>query len=251
MTDLMIVELTKAVLWALAFTLVVVLFRHQIASLLQSLGSFNVAGASFTLRDGKKTLQSYILLSETFIEVISSSPNVEHLAMQVAPPQAEKLGNFCLLYTAEIGEAPLNEALLRNVAHLLTRHGRYRLAIQVYDALLARRPDELQLLGLKALAMLVSRLPPMVKDALAILEPLANRYPEDPSVRFNLAAAYSLSGEHDKCVKTLQNIPPLLLFAANPNWQIDPLLFYTRQAMPERLAEIQAKVEAARKTAQR
>jgi len=232
-TDLVVVELTKTGLWAGAFTLVVVLFRAEIRSLLSSLAAFNVAGASFTLRDRKQTLESYVLLSETFIELLSKSDQIERLLMLLSPPQLEKLSTFALRYTKELGDGAWNEEMLRNVAVLLFRSGRSQLAVELYDALLVRRPDSPDLLNLRALAQLVTRLPLMVQQAYETLEPLSRRYPENMSVRFNLAAAKSLLGDHHGSMQILNELLPLGYYLNEQGSFADPLLHHTRTSLPD------------------
>jgi tetratricopeptide (TPR) repeat protein len=238
MNDFVIVELIKTAFWLLLLGTVVVLFRFEIRQLLRSLSTFNVAGASFTLRDRRETIESYVLLSETFIELLSRSDRIEELTGFMLPSQIERLGAFALRYTEEVGDGIWNEELLRNVALLLLRSGRYLQAVRLYDALLKRRPDHLDLLNLKALALLVSRTPEMVQQSFDVLEPLAGRYPENQAVRFNLALAKSLLSNHDGAFDDLERLVVNEYQRVMPKFLNDPLLHRTRVAYPDRLAAL-------------
>lgn len=233
MSDVLILEFARTVFWLIALGVVLFLFHGEIKMLLQSLGSFKVAGATFELKDRKETLQSYVLLAETLIDILSRSERIDALQQIVLPNQIEKLGVFAIKYTEEVGNGQWNEELLRNIAYLLLRFGRYSQSVKLYDALLVRRPNHVDLLNLKALALLTSRLDDNVSEARNILLNLVLRYPEVQPVRFNFALAQSLLGDHDEVEKQISKLIELEYFKQAPNFLDDPLWHRTNEIRPD------------------
>lgn len=241
MTDIVFLELIKSLFWLIVLGVAIYFFRREIKNFLHSLGSFNVAGATFQLKNQKETLQSYVLLADTLIDILSRSDRIEAMLQVVQPTQIEKLGTFALKYIDEVGEEQWNEELLRNIAYLLLRAGRYSQSVKLYDALLIRRPDHVDLLNLKALALLTSRLQEKVQDARSILENLSNRYPEITSIRFNLALSQSLLGEHTDVEKNLRILASSDYPKHSPNFLEDPLLHRTTAEKPDLILELKGR----------
>lgn len=243
MNDIVILELIKTIFWLIVLMIVVCVFRREIKLILGSMGSFKVAGAAFELKDRKETLQSYVLLADTLIDLLSRSERIEEIKNIVLPSQVEKLGTFALKYTEEVGDGQWNEELLRNIALLLFRFGRSSQSVKLYDALLARRPDHLDLLNLKAIALMTSRLEEKVKEAERILSALAARYPEEQNVRFNLALSKSLLGDHDEVTKQMQTLIESDYPKNMPNFLDDPLLHRTREDRPDLIDQLKEKIK--------
>lgn len=206
MADLVLLQIIQSAFWLSVLGGAVFVFRKELKILLRSLGGFEVAGASFYLKDQKETLESYALLSDILIDLLSKEQRVESMRHLMTPSQIEALGAFALKYTAEVERQDWNEELLKNIAYLLLRFGRYRHAVQIYDALLENRPDHVELINLKALALMTSRLAEPVNEASNLLESLVKRYPEFFHLRFNYALSLSLLGEVEKAYEEMQRV---------------------------------------------
>jgi tetratricopeptide (TPR) repeat protein len=243
MNDIVILELIKTIFWLIVLMIVVFVFRREIKLILESMGSFKVAGAAFELKDRKETLQSYILLAETLIDLLSRSDRIRAIQDIVSPSQIEKLGTFALKYTEEVGHGQWNEELLRNIALLLFRFGRYTQSLKLYDALLARRPDHYDLLNLKALALMTTRLEEKVKEAEKILSALVTRYPEMNYIRCNFALTKSLLGDHDEVAMQMQTLIECNYPKEAPDFLDDPLLHRTREDRPDLIGQLKEKIK--------
>lgn len=203
MSDVVLFQIIQTIFWLLIVVIIVIVFHREIKHLLQSLSSLQVAGATIQLKDRKETLRSYILLAETLIDLVSSNDRIEEIQKLLNPSQIESLGVFALKYTDEMEESEWNEELLKNIAYLLSRAGRYRQSVALYEALLMKRPDHWELLHLKALALMVTRLPEPVEEAHKILLQLVNRYPEIKETRFNYALVLSMLKKEDDAYKEM------------------------------------------------
>ncbi|MBV5337613.1 MAG: hypothetical protein J0653_06620, partial [Deltaproteobacteria bacterium] len=191
MSDVVLLEIIKTVFWLMVFGTTLFFFQSEVKQLLQSLSSFKVAGATFELKDKKETIRSYVALAETLVDILSRGERLDELQKLLHPSQIEKLGLFALKYTKEVPAADWSEELLRNIAYLLLRFGRYKHSVELYDSLLSKRPDHVDLLNLKALALMTTRIPKNVKPAEELLSNLVSRYPELVYIRFNWALALS------------------------------------------------------------
>jgi len=244
MNDVVVLQLINSLFWLLMFGAALFFFRKEIRKLLQSLGSFRVAGSSFEFKDTKETIQSYILLSETLIDLLSRSDRIDALQQILVPSQIEKLSAFALKYTDEIDRTSWNEEMLRNIAYLLLRFGRYTQAVSLYDALLAGRPEHVDLLNLKALALITSRLKEQVEQALPILAELVRRYPELHYIRFNYALAKSLVYDHEGAVEEMEKVICSDYLKQNQQLLHDVLFQKTREESPESFGKLQKLVES-------
>ncbi len=240
---MVLMQLTSNVFWILVIAGVVGVFRKELGSLIASIANFKVAGSSFEFRDRKETLQSYILLAETLIDMLSRTERIDAITSIITAPQVEKLAAFAFKYSEEVERERWNEEMLRNIAYLLLRAGRYSQAVKLYDELLERRPDHLELLNLKALALITTRLDEKVNQALPILRDLLERYPEAGVVRLNYALACALSDEHDEAIKQMDKLIQSEYVFSNNNPLIDPLFERTRVAEPEKVKALQAQFE--------
>jgi len=243
MNDVVLLQLTSSVFWLLVIAGVVGVFRKEIGVLVASIANFKVAGSSFEFRDRKETLQSYILLAETLIDMLSRTERVDAITSIMTAPQIEKLAAFAFKYSEEVERDKWNEEMLRNIAYLLLRAGRYSQAVKLCDELLERRPDHLELLNLKALALITTRLDEKVSQALPILRGLLERYPEVGYVRLNFALACSLSEDHDEAIKQMDELIQSEYVKSNSNPLADALFERTRVAEPTKVEALQAKLK--------
>lgn len=239
MNDVVVLQLINSGFWLIIVSGISLVFRNEIKKLLLSMGSFKVAGSSFDFNNRKETIESYVILAETLIDLLSRSNLTEQLATMLDSTTTERLSSFALRYTEETPRENWNEELVKNIAHLLFRQGRFIESIKFYDILLKSRPEHLDLLNLKGLAMITSRLPDLVDKALPIFKNLVERYPEKPHVRFNYALAHSLAGDHK------QSIAQMEIVIDRPNLELSPdplndLLFHkTKMACPEEYARLE------------
>ncbi|OIQ84475.1 hypothetical protein GALL_336980 [mine drainage metagenome] len=238
MSDVVLLEIIKTVFWLLVFGATVFLFQSEVKQLIQSLSSFKVAGATFELKDKKETIRSYVLLAETLVDLLSRGDRMDELQKLLHPSQIEKLGTFALKYTKEVSEGDWSEELLKNIAYLLLRFGRYKHSVELYDALLSKRPDHVELLNLKALALMTSRLSKNVKAAEELLSNLVARYPEYVHIRFNLALALSLLERDDDAAQEMTKVIDYGYWKADRNFLADPLFHHVREHSPELLANL-------------
>jgi tetratricopeptide (TPR) repeat protein len=228
MNDVVILQIINSGFWLLIFGVSVFTFKREIGKLLQSVGSFKLAGSSFDFKDRKETLESYVLLAETLIDLVSKRERVEYLAKIIDATQVEKLSSFALKYTEETPRENWNEEMLINIAFLLLRHGRYAESIRFYDILLESRPSHMDLLNLKALAMITSRIPEQANKASEILSDLVDRYPEIHHIRFNFALAQSLTEKHDRAIQEMDHLIETPYVKQSPQLLDDPLFQKTK-----------------------
>lgn len=151
----------------------------------------------------------------------------------------ERLSSFAIRYTEEVSKESWNEELLSNVAYLLLRFGRYSQAVVLYDALLDRRPNHAELLNLKALAMITSRLSEQVEIAVPIFSSLAKRYPENTTYRYNYALAKSLVPAHETALNEMERVIRSDYIRHNQKVLQDPLFHKTRDDRPEDLTRLE------------
>lgn len=239
MNELIILEGIKALFWLIIIGIGIYTFKNEIRQLLQSLSGLKIAGATFELRDNKETLRSYVLLAETLIDFLSTSDQIEELHKLMHPSQIEKLGNFALKYTNEVPESEWNEALLRNVAHLLMRFSRFQQSINICDALLTKRPNDNDLLNLKAVTLMSSRIPDNVESAVSILSDIVARFPEADGCRLNLALSLSLLERGNEAVEQMYKLIDNGYWKINKDFLCDPSFFYVREHSQEQFGKLQ------------
>lgn len=238
MSDVVVLEIIKTFFWLSVFGTAVFFFRGEVKQLIQSLSSFKVAGATFELKDKQETIRSYVLLAETLVDLLSRGDRIDDLQKLLHPSQIEKLGAFALKYTKEVPEDNWSEELLKNIAYLLLRFGRYKHSVELYDALLSKRPDHVELLNLKALALMTSRLSKNAKVAEELLSNLVNRYPEYAHIRFNFALALSLLEKDDEAAQEMAKVIDYGYWKVDRNLLGDPLFHHVREHRPELLESL-------------
>lgn len=250
MSDVVLLQVIQSGFWLLVISTIVLLFLKELKVLIQSLAHFEVAGAAFQFSDRKETLRSYALLSDTLINLLSHGDRIDELGRLLHPSQIELLGAFALKYTTEVEQSEWNEELLKNVAYLLLRFGRNKLSVQLYDALLKNRPDHIELLNLKALALITSRLPVPIIQAKELLLELTTRYPEQTHIRFNYSLALSLFGELEESSNEMRRAIDDGFWKSNENLLSDPLFHHVRENRPDLFKDLQAHLENMRQKAQ-
>ena len=250
MSDLALLEIIHDGFWLVLFTGVLWAFRPEIRRLLQSIAGFKVAGAAFEFSDKKETVESYALLADTFIGMLSGYQPIDPLLPFFPPAQAENIGRFALKYTAQVAPEDWNEALLRNIGYILISCKRYGQGAELFTKLLARLPNNPDFLNLKALALLNSRVTESIVEAEPILRGIVERYPEMVIYRFNFALALSLLGRDEEATAEMITIVRTGYLSAFPNYDptADPLFHHTRDNRPDLMAKIQALLKESMQT---
>jgi tetratricopeptide (TPR) repeat protein len=240
MNDVVMLQLTSSVFWLIIVGLIIVMFHKELRSLLRSVASLKIAGSSFEFSDKNETIKSNIILAETLIDMLSREEKIEHLKSILTAHQIEKIAAFAFKYSDEVESSKLNEEMLKNIAYLLLRFGRYEQAIKLCDVLLQRVPDHIRLLNIKALALITTRLDEKVAEALPILKSLLIRYPETGYIRLNYALANSLLLQHDEAFEHMLQLVKSEDYMRNERNPIDDPLFHrTRIQRPDLLAKLE------------
>ena len=78
-SDLVWQGIINTAFWLTIFLVAVFAFRQRLSDLLDSLASFKIAGASFTLKDKRSTLESYAILTDIFVELLCNRDFAEQL----------------------------------------------------------------------------------------------------------------------------------------------------------------------------
>lgn len=176
--------------------------------------------------------------------LLSRKDSIEQILSILSPQQIEKFASFIVKYVEEVQRESWNEEMLRNTAYLLLRSGRYVQAIKIYEELLKTRPDHLDLLNLKSLALITTRLDEKLEQALPILllRSLHQRYPENGDVCLNYALANSLSGNHEEVLKHMELLLNSDYAKRHGQNLLDDVLFNrTREAHASKVNELRAK----------
>jgi len=239
MNDVVVVELITNGFWLILLGGVALLFRKDLSILLGSLARFNVAGAAFEFKDKKDTIHSYALLSDTLIEILGRSDRIEDLLSLLEPSQIQKLGSFAIRYTSEVAESEWNDQLLRNISYLLIRFGYYQQAIELIDALSSKRPANADLLNLRALALMTTRLKDNVDEAEQLFSELTNRFPERPHFNFNHALSASLLEKYEEALNRMERAISLGYAKSSPNCLNDPLFYNVRENRSDEVRKLQ------------
>src|SRR5437660_512872 len=150
-SDLVIQTIASNVFWLTIVVLAILLFRRPIASLLSSVASFKVAGATFELKDKKSTLEYYAILTNVLFEILSQRDSAEKLGGLLSNQSVQQLEKFSLKYAKDVATEDVDLELLKNVALIIGRRGQTAPALAFYDTLLKQRPDDRDLLNLKGI----------------------------------------------------------------------------------------------------
>jgi hypothetical protein len=167
------------IFWLLIFLTCVLVFRKQIAFLLESLARLQVGSAVFELRSPKATLEYYDIFSTVLVEILANPASSDIFYSYLSKPTVRKLARFLDQYIKNIPEDPDIE-VLKNLAMIVGRGGYHSTAVRVCDALLARVPEDKDLLHTKARFLGESLVPKNLSESEAIYSDLLKRYPKDP-----------------------------------------------------------------------
>lgn len=242
MTDVVLLQIISYIFWFGLALLLVIVFNREIKALVGSLTSVNVAGAHFELRDNKTTIESYAMLSEIFVELLSSIDAAEQLYPMISDRNARRLAKFTLQYAEEVPKNEQDAELLKGVGHILGRRGLYNEAIQIYDALLKKDPDDFNVLNLKGVVLLNTGMPKEIERAKKIYDQLVSTHPREGMVWFNRSLAKSLLGQFDESLSDIERVIELDYWKIDPELLSDPLLSPLQNARSREFDELGVKI---------
>ncbi len=242
-SDALYIELVKSGFYICLLIIVVCAFGKQIRELLSSLGDVKFAGTSITLGDRKVTAASYVLLAETFIEVLSLNQNIYKFREILTLPQAEKLAHFALRYSVSVQEEDWNEEMLRNIAFLLHLFERHEQSILLFDRLLKMHPERIDFLDNKAYALLRSGVARNVEESEAIYIALIERFPTNARNYHRLALCKSQLKKHAEALAYMNRF---LDFETNVDFMTqgiaEDLFFLTCTAEPADCEQLRERI---------
>lgn len=241
MSDLVILELIKFVFYGSLAITILILFRAQIRNFLDSVGSFQVAGASFKLGDGRATAESYAVLAEILVAMLSRLENISPLIPVISLPQVEQLGQFAIKYMGAVPREKWSEEMLRNIACLLTIAGRAEQSIALFEDLLKGRPDHFDFLDHQGNALLRHGGLAQLERAEEMFVKLVARDPSCAPILFRLASVQSRLKKVNDAIVSLRKCVELKFFKS-ADVLMDPVLMFAREAEPRVFEEIRVRI---------
>lgn len=248
MSDVLALELIAKGFYLLVFVGVAGLYRKEIGGLISSIGSFKVAGASFELGDQRTTVASHMILAEILVDTLSNISSATKINELITLPQAEKLGQFAVRYTAAVPKDSWNEEMLRNIGFLLQHVGRSKQAIVLFDQLLEQRPDHYDFLDQKAFALMTMGGVKNLESAELLLTELCDRGPQGIRACLRLAVVKSMLKKFDE---SIQQISIAVDIGLGPDFKdaLDwPHFHLVRDARSQEFAELARRAQAATAT---
>jgi tetratricopeptide (TPR) repeat protein len=215
--------------WLIVFLVSVIAFRKPIAMAIASLGKFNIAGASFELRDSSATLASYVLLGNVLVDILSERESAEKFYSVVSQASAQQLVRFIGKYMEEVRAEDQNIELLKNVALLIGRKKQFQMAIGLYDQLLKRYPGDADLLYLKARML---RDNGNAEAAEQLYEDLITKTPVHSGMWFGRARTKSLLRKFPESLHDLERAVELGYWKTVPKMMDDNQLIPLKEAEP-------------------
>jgi tetratricopeptide (TPR) repeat protein len=189
--------------WLTLFVVTATLFRKELRALFSSLGSFSIAGGHFEFKDKRATFQSYTILANILVEMLSQRDSADKLAGMISDNGGRELSRFGIRYTNELGEEA-DVDLLRNLVIILRRKGRFYEAIQIANVLVQRDPQDQEFLDLKGNTLMSSGVRAHMQDASKLYDELVTLYPNSRHLYFNRARAKSLLQEWEESFQNLE-----------------------------------------------
>jgi tetratricopeptide (TPR) repeat protein len=229
LSDVVVQGMISNGFWLTVFLVSVITFRKPLRSAIASLGKFNIAGASFELREPSATLASYVMLGNVLVDILSERESAEKLYPVMSQASAQQLVRFIGKYMEEVPLEDQNIEMLKNVALLIGRKKQYQLAIGLYDQLLKRYPGDGDLLYLKARMLRDSGNP---EGAEPLYEELVTKTPVHSGMWFGRARTRSLLRKFPESLQDLERAIELGYWKAVPNMMDDHQLDPLRKADP-------------------
>jgi predicted Zn-dependent protease len=237
--DLVLQGLISSVFWLSVFAIAVLAFRRELRGLLRSLTTLKVAGASFVLSDRKSTLESYAVLADILVDILSKPEAAPRVRELLTKSNGAQLAKVLVKYEDEVPEEDWNREFLRNAARVVGWTGHYDVSLKFFDRLLRKRKDDTDLLIVRADLLNDSGLAENLAKAKVEFEKLLGKLPNNPWVRFSYATNLSRLGDHENCITELDLLP-------TSYWQQRPKALENRHLAAALQAASQDRVEALR-----
>jgi tetratricopeptide (TPR) repeat protein len=202
--EIVIQSLVSDGFWLILISLLVAVFHRQIGNLLDSLGSFKVAGASFELKDSRTTVESYVLLTNIVVEVLLNRRSAEKFGRLLSKPSLSQLAEFALKYAKDVPKDRKQLELSTNIAWIVADHGDAESALPFFDALLKERPHDTDVLNLKAIALSSAGSPEYLLEAERIQDELVRSRPGIPRFAYNRALTKARLEKFDDALADLE-----------------------------------------------
>src|SRR5829696_7780725 len=204
METVVVLQIISNFFWLILVVLVIGVFRKQLRSLLDSLGTFEFAGVHLLFpRDKKGSLEQSAILSEVVLQLLEHRDASEQMIPLLSDKSARRLGTFAVRYAQDVPEDNQELEVILNVAMILSRKDRYSDAMQIIEAHLKNHPDDFDANQQKALLLFNTGVPAKVREADKIFDRLVDMYPTRPPVWFNRALTRSLVGNYDQALSNL------------------------------------------------
>jgi tetratricopeptide (TPR) repeat protein len=220
--------------WLAILITIILAFRSELRALVGSVASFKVAGASFELKDKKATIESWAILTNILIEVLSQRESSEQLAPFISDASARQLTKFALKYAKDSFAGDKDVELLKSIAYLVGRKGNTKEALSIYDTLLQQSPDDRDVLNLEGALLLNQSNAKYLPTAEKIFVGLAETYPDFSHHWYNLGLTKTRLGKWDEAI-------PAFREAKERGWKLplDNKAFDAlREARPQEFADL-------------
>jgi tetratricopeptide (TPR) repeat protein len=204
MNDLVIQSLVTNLFWLVLVVLIVASFRQELKNLLNSLGSFKIAGASFELKDSRASIEYYVVLTNIVVEILLDRESAQAFGGLISGTSVRQLSKFAIKYSKDVPEDVKQVELLKNVAMIIGRRGNIHDALSFLDALLKESPNDLDILNLKANLLTNARSQENYLLAEPIYDRLVKERPNNRVYRFNRALTKVALGKHAEAMVDLE-----------------------------------------------
>jgi hypothetical protein len=232
MSDVVVQSIASNIFWIIVCGTLVVTFREEIRNLLNSLGSFKVAGASFELKNSRATLEYHVVLTNIIVEILSRRDSAQKLIDLVSDTNVKQLARFAIKYSKDVPEDAKEIELLKNIAIIIGRRGSGHEALAFINALLKDAPHDNDILNLKANLLFETHDSEKQIEAERIRDLLVVERPYDPGYRFNRALSKAYLKKDDEALSDIEKAMDLG-FWKNRATMLDAREFKTLTANPE------------------
>ena len=100
--DLVLQGLITNVFWLAILVVGVLVFRQELRGLIRFLSAVKVAGASFTLGDRRSTLESYAVLANILVDILSQREAAPKARELMSRSNGYQLAKFLMKYEQEV-----------------------------------------------------------------------------------------------------------------------------------------------------
>jgi tetratricopeptide (TPR) repeat protein len=247
MNEIVLLQIISSSFWLILVLLIISVFRKQLKAILESLASFEIAGAQFKFSDKKATLESYAILSDVLLDILQTRGWTIQLIPFISDANAQRIADFAIKYTNEVDKDDQNLVLLKNIALILARTGREPAAGKIYDTILEKFPEEMDANILKALWLSTSRVPDNVRSAEQIYDRFVERYPARGALWFDRALNKTQLKKYDQALSDLKRALDLDVWKYSPDFSLaDELLMPLKSAKPSEFEQLEDELSKAK-----